>query len=102
MSVDFTARLIYGYKVSRSEISEIDEDIFEEIYDEYMTSSDAYDDNSDFFFIIKDLGSTGTWTEIDIYTEGLPSEIERIMKFQELFQNRAKESPKYYLIERVL
>lgn len=105
MSVCFTARVIYGYPVTREEINNlkerIEEDEFYSIYDDYFITSDGYDENSDLFFVVKEIGSTRRWTEVDIYCQGMPMDVERIFKFQELFPNREEESPKYYLIQEV-
>lgn len=105
MSVCFTARVIYGYLVTREEIDNlkerIEEDEFYSIYDDYFHAVDGYNENSDLFFIVKNICDTNDWKEFDPSCHGMPLDVERIFKFQELFPNREEESPKYYLIQEV-
>lgn len=104
MSVDFTARLIYGYHVSYDEFNNLKEkfeDEIDDIYDDYMMTADSYNENSDRFFIIEDIVETGDWEEVNHLVVVTPEVVSKIEKFQELFPDRVEESPKYYLIEEV-
>lgn len=104
MSVDFTARLIYGYHVTHDEFNNLKEKFEDEIdyiYDDYMMTANGYDENLDMFFIVEDVCDTNDWEEVNHLVVVTPEVVSKIEKFQELFPERVEESPKYYLIEEV-
>lgn len=107
MGVDFSARIILGYRVSREEFGNLknnfDDRTIDNFYDNYMLNSDSYDENSDLFFTVDSIVYTEDWEEFDMpnIDELMKNEQECINKFYEMFPDRNTEKPKLYLIEEV-
>lgn len=100
MSVDCTARVVYGFALTHEEYEKYQDKCHQngtEVSD-YCLWVNEYDEESDVLFCIS-IDSTGDYTTLDIPLMALSKETKNLLKeWRENFPERAHESPLFLLV----
>ena len=105
MSIEYRAVVTCGWIVSRDEVSQLDDDIYDELVDyETLICQNGWGGHSDYVYVYGGYAFSGD--EDTIYTPGLEAPTvdehpDEIMKFYELFPSHVGELPEIHFMIQV-